>query len=245
MERLAIFAALRWECRPILGRLRQVRRMRVDGLTLWCGETATQEVWLTKTGMGMQRAQQAADSLRRHGAFDLFVSTGCAGALCADLKPGDVAVASTIIRAGTEVGFATDARTVRRMRRAAERAALHAVVGPVLCGSTVLTTAAAKRAAAAGGAVAVEMEGAAIAACAAQNGIPFASVRAILDTADTELVDAGRFVQPQTGGVRPLALAAYLATHPGALPRLLALQRMANAAQTSLENFFAQFLSMQ
>ena len=76
-----------------------------------------------------------------------------------------------------------------------------------------------------------------------ERGIPFVSVRTVLDTADTELRHAGRFVDPCTGAVKPLALAGYLATHPSALPDLLAMQRMMHAAQTSLERFFAAWFS--
>jgi hypothetical protein len=82
------------------------------------------------------------------------------------------------------------------------------------------------------------MEGVPLAACAAERGVPFVSVRAILDTADTELRHSGRFMDPQTGSVKPLALAGYLASHPGALADLLALQRMTSAAQHSLNKFF-------
>ena len=105
-------------------------------------------------------------------------------------------------------------------------------------------TAAQKRAAAAQhDAVAVEMEGVPLAAAAARRSIPFVSVRAILDTADTELKHTGRFIEPQTGAVKPLALVGYLATHPGAVTDLLAMQRMMHAAQTSLERFFAIWFS--
>jgi adenosylhomocysteine nucleosidase len=102
-----------------------------------------------------------------------------------------------------------------------------------------MATAAAKRAAAAThGTVAVEMEGAPIAARAAQIGVPFVSVRAILDTLETELGHSGRFIDQDNGTFKPLALAAHLATHPSVLPDVLALQRMRDAAQKSLKRFF-------
>ena len=89
-----------------------------------------------------------------------------------------------------------------------------------------LATVDAKRAAhAETGAVAVEMESAAIAAVATRAGVPFACVRAVLDPASSPLEDAGIFIDPQTGAVRPMALARHLAGHeaaqqqpPGARP---------------------------
>jgi nucleoside phosphorylase len=240
---MAIFAALRWECRPILRHLRQVRRQRRGGFVVWKGATASQEVWLVKTGVGMQPDEDAATALGAQCAFDLFLSTGCAGALARELRPGDLAIATAVVGEADGSRFPTDVGLLNRARSAAARAQLGAAVGPVLCIRNVLATIPAKQAAAAGGAIAVAMEGSGIAACAAQRGIPFASIRAILDTADTELVDAGRFIEPQTGSIKPLALAGYLAGRPAALARLIALQRMASAAQTSLERFFGAWLN--
>src|SRR5258705_483287 len=80
-------------------------------------------------------------------------------------------------------------------------------------------------AAAAEGAVVVEMEGGAIAARAAAAQVPLLSVRAILDGAEHELQIPATVVNAATGGVRPLALAGYVATHPRVLAELMALQR--------------------
>src|SRR5262249_48077025 len=123
--------------------------------------------------------------------------------------------------------------------RIAEQARLRATAAPVLCSARLLGTAADKRAAATThSAVAVEMEGAAIAACGAQAGVAFASVRAILDTVDTELRHAGPFMVKMQRTIKPLAVIGYLAAHPTSVSDLLALQRMQRAAQTTLNRFF-------
>ena len=244
MERIAIFAALHWECRPVLRHMRRVRRSRVPESTLWCGEAAGREVWLIKTAVGEQRAAAATAVVRDAGRFDLLLSTGCAGALSPELLPGDLAIATAVIGNSSGIHFETDPIHRARAHAAAERAALRTALGPVLCSPRVLATAAAKRTAALStGSVAVEMEGAAIGAFAKQSGVAFASVRAILDTAATELPDSGDFMDPQTGAVRARDVVRYLAVHPGTLPQLLALQRMMSAAQKSLEKFFGVWLA--
>jgi len=240
VERVAIFAALRWECQPVVHRLRQTARTRVDDFPVWRGRTARREVWVVQTGVGPARSAAAARAIHDAGGFRLFVSTGCAGALHDALGPGDLTVATSVMSA-TET-FETDRDVRERMRTVAERAALSPALGAVLCSPIVLATAAAKRAAAAGGAIAVEMEGAPIASCAARAAIPFAAVRAILDAARSELRHVGAFVEPSTGRVRPLRLARYLARHPSAVPDLLAMQRMMTAAQRSLHRFFDAWL---
>jgi adenosylhomocysteine nucleosidase len=243
VERIAIFAALRWECQPVLRQLRQAKRQRVADFTVWRSTTSGREICLMKTGVGAEQADTAAKVMSDTGEFALFLSTGCAGALAPELTPGDLTVATAVIGNGSGARFEADAAQRERLRHVAERAALRTVVGPVLCSPHALTTVVEKKAAAERGAAAVEMEGAQIAACAAQAGIPFASVRAILDTAEMELPYAGRFIDEHSGAVKPLALAGYLATHPSAVSDLLAMQRMMRAAQHSLERFFAAWFS--
>lgn len=228
----------------MLRQMRQVAREQVGGFTIWRGITPRYEVVLVKTGMGVMQAEAAARAIRDRGQFALFMSTGCAGALAAELVPGDIVVATAAMGNHSHGRFETDRDHRDSVRRTAERAGLRVTSGPMLCSPQALATAEHKRAAAAQhGAVAVEMEGASIAAEAAERGIPFVSVRAILDTADTELRHAGRFIEPQTGAVKPFALAGYLAAHPSAIADLLAMQRMMRAAQTSLERFFAVWCS--
>jgi adenosylhomocysteine nucleosidase len=243
VEHIAIFAALRWECRPVLRHLRRVRREAIGGFTVWRGTTPRGHVWLVKTGIGPMRAEAAAGAVTTAQRFDLCISTGCAGGLAAELLPGDLTVATAIVCDSSGQRFHADAAQVERLCRTAQRAALRVSTGPVLCSGRVLTTAAAKQAAAEAGSLAVEMEGRAIAARAAQLGIPFVSVRAILDSAAMELPHAGRFVEPQTGALKPLALAGHLARHPGVLTELFAMQRLMHAAQRSLEQFFAAWLA--
>ena len=152
-------------------------------------------------------------------------------------------LATAISGDGTDHAIATAGAERLRAREAAAAAGLRCVEGPLLCSGTALLTAAAKRAAADDGAVVVEMEGGAIAARAAAAHVPWLSVRAILDGAEHELHIPGTVIEAATGGVRPLALAGYVARHPRALAELMVLQRMQRAARESLERFFAQWLA--
>jgi nucleoside phosphorylase len=207
-------------------------------------EAPRREIWLIKTAMGEQHAAAAGQIVEQAGRLDLLLSTGCAGALSPELASGDLAIATAVIGDASRDRYETDHVHRERARVAAQSAALRAVVGPVLSSPRVLASVADKQAAAAStGAVAVEMEGAAIGALAQRTGVPFASVRAILDTATTELPEAGDFVDPGTGTVKLLGVVRHLAREPGALSQLVALQRMMTAAQHSLDRFFAAWLA--
>lgn len=244
MPRIAIFAALQWECAPIARRLRNARRSAVNGCTIWRGDSARGEVWLVKTGIGLNQAHAAAQVAVDAAEFDLFLSTGCAGALASDLRPGDMTIASSIVSMASSQPLTTDVARSAEAVGVAERAGVRTRTGAVLCSPSVLATVSAKQAAAARyGTVAVEMEGEQLALCAANAGIPFVSARTILDTADTELKHSGHFIDPHTGNLRPLALAGYLARHPSAIVDLRGMQKMMQAAQSGLERFFAAWLS--
>jgi nucleoside phosphorylase len=242
MERIAIFAALPWECRTALHPLREVRRSRLGAFTKWQGRASEREVWVVKTGVGVQRAAAAIDAACAAETFDMIVSTGCAGGLVSVLQPGDLTLATAVSGDGTSATMTTAPAPRARALSAARNAGLRAVEGPLLCSATVLATVADKRAAADAGAIVVEMEGGAVAARAAEVGIPFLSVRAILDGAEHE-IELPPLIDPVSGGTRPLALAGYVATHPRVIADLMALQRMQRAARVSLERFFTQWLS--
>ena len=242
VERIAIFAALQWECRAVVRQLRCVSRSRGAACTFWRAAVPGREIWVIKTAVGEERAAAATNVLRDAGRFDLFFSTGCAGALSPQLTPGDLTVATTVI--GQSARFDTDSAQRECAVATAQRAALPATVGPVLCSPRALVNVAEKRAAALEtGAIAVEMEGAAIAAVAQRVGIPFLSVRAVLDTAETELPEAGDFMDPQTGSVKLLDVLRHVARQPAAVSELFTLQRMMSAAQRSLEIFFQAWLA--
>jgi nucleoside phosphorylase len=243
VHRIAVFAALQWECRTVLTHLRQVRRVRLGPFTGWQGRGPRYEVWVVKTGMGVERAAAAVDAMGAAHGCELFVSTGCAGGLAPALRPGDLVIASAISGDGTSSALTTAAAPRADAVRAAEAAGLHSIEGALLCSARVLGTASEKRAAAARGAVVVEMEGGAIAARAAAAAIPLLSVRAILDAAEHEVRLPATLMDPASGNLRPLALAGYVATHPGVVAELMAMQRMQSAARDSLERFFGRWLT--
>jgi adenosylhomocysteine nucleosidase len=238
LARLAIFAALAWECRPALARLGAARRSRLGDATVWHGERG---VVVIRTGMGPARAASAARSIAAAGGAELFVSTGCAGALDPSLRPGDLLVPEAVCLEGGEP-IPVDAAARRAAVAAADDAALRAHAGHFFTSSRMLASLAERRTAARCGAIAVEMESAAVAAVAAEHGIPFVAIRSILDRADDELDLGGRFVDPTSGAVKPLALAAHVLRHPSSLGRLMEMQRMMQASEAALARFFRAYV---
>jgi len=63
------------------------------------------------------------------------------------------------------------------------------------------------------GAEIVDMEAAAVARVAAQQGVSFAAIKAVSDEYDFEMQEVGEFSTP-TGQFREFAFAMFLMTHP-------------------------------
>lgn len=243
MERIAIFAALQWECRAVLGRLPQVRRERLGAFTCWNTQTNGVDVSIVKTGVGVTRAAAAVGALGDLALYSLIVSAGCAGGLDGGLQAGDLVLATALTGDGARDTLRTDPVRRAGARQIASAAGIRTVEGPIVCSATVLATVAEKRAAAERGAIAVEMEGGPIGAAAAAARTPFLSVRTVLDGAERAVAIPPGLMDPATGAVRPLATAAYLATHPRAIGELRAMQRLQVAARASLERFFTEWFA--
>ena len=237
----AIFCALHWECRPVVRALRQVRRRRIDRWKAWGASVGSSEIVVVQTGVGPERAGEAARAVADSGGFDLFLSAGCAGALDGALQAGDLVVARAIVAHGTR--FDCDPAVEARAVEVCDRLKLPVRCGAVLTSPTVLTTADARREAVeSSGAIAVEMEAAAIAQVASERGVGIGEVRAILDSADVELHESGDFMDPSSGRLRPLEVLRFVATNPSAASHLIALRRMMISAERSLERFFSAYL---
>lgn len=158
------------------------------------------------TGMGASAAVDLSRALGDGPLPDLLVSTGFCGATAPDLRVGDLVIACEVRSEGQ----------AERFRRAlAEKAcrilARHGIpsrLAPVEC-PTRIARRIDKEKLAARGIAAVDLETATLACWAAARSVPFASCRAVLDTAGEDLP-----FPPD----RPLWLSVL--QHPGATARV-------------------------
>lgn len=174
----------------MLGPLRRVQRTERDGLRLWLATGGNQPLLVFRSGVGIERAAAAAQAVISRFAVTAIINTGFAGGLVDDLTSGTLLVPDMIVREenGGRLAYSTDRAWSDRLRVAVRAAGLAPRSEPILTSSVPLTTAAAKREAHGRlGVAAVEMEGEAVARMAATCGIPFASLRSILDPVDMDL----------------------------------------------------------
>jgi len=87
----------------------------------------------------------------------------------------------------------------------------------------------------------VDMETSALAEEAEAHHLPFASVRAITDTADQELIDCSHLVA-EDGDVSKLKAGWHILTHPGDLKGMIDLGKHAKVATANLTVFVSQWI---
>lgn len=178
----------------------------------WCvvGERMRQHRVIV-SGVGLQRAAQAAEGLLAAGAQALL-SWGVAGGLSETLQPGDLVMADRVV--GNDGEETPDPGWRKPWAQALLQAGLAVSSGCLWCSAQAVTSVDEKQGLAAGGSVAVDMESAAVARVARLAGVPFVAVKGICDPADRAVSPELAGLLREDGRVRPAAVAAALARGP-------------------------------
>ncbi len=184
------------------------------------------------SGMGMRLARLAAEALVEKGVAALL-SWGSAGGLYTALSAGSLVLPERVF-SSDQASFPVDAAWHERLStRLSGHVDIH--TGPLIQSSTVLRSPAEKIALFKKcGAIAVDMESAAVARVALRAKLPFMSMRAISDPADTALPAGALAATDECGRLRPFHLLKNMVRHPQELFPLVRLGRNFRAAQSTL-----------
>ena len=189
------------------------------------------------SGTGPANAQAAAELLITKGATRL-ISWGCAAALGATLKPGDLILADKLIDAegcrDTKFCVASDWHSHTK-NLLARLIAVH-TGGLAESKSIVSSSKDKKKLQSKTGAVAVDMESIAIARVARQYELPFLAIRAIADPVTMDLPLAINHSLNDQGDIVLGKLLLFLILHPAELPGLIKLGLHFNAARNTLKS---------
>lgn len=241
-SRILFITALGWEAQTILRHLPAGRHDRVDLLTLWRARWGGHDFWVLKGGIGIESTRRALRWAAEITRPDAIISSGCAGALSPAVAVGDLVVATEICTDGGMI-HRSSADWIDRYLAAATAAGVTARVGRLLTSPGVIATAEDKRRAGMETqSLAVEMEGAAVAEWAYENGIEFMAARAILDSVSMTLPDMTRLVGPG-GRPRPARILLAVLRHPPFLRQFVALRAAMKQCQASLSAVHGALLS--
>jgi hopanoid-associated phosphorylase len=189
---------------------------------------------LKHSGIGPARAREAAEALLEAGCTSL-VSWGSAVGLSPDLAPGSLVIPEKI-HSSEGVSFTPDASWCDRLTTRL-RGHLPLFTGPMAESSAILKTPEEKKLFfEKSGALALDMESAGAAQLALEKGIPFISLRAIVDPWDMPLPPCAAGATDGMGKIRPLYLFGSLLIRPWEIFPLLRLARYYRAALDNLSS---------
>jgi adenosylhomocysteine nucleosidase len=203
--RTAIVSAMHEELSSVLALMPDERKVTVAGRDFYDGHLHGREVVAVLSRIGKVAAATTAALLIERFRVDRIVFTGVAGGLAPGVNRGDVVLAAAFMQHDLDASpifprwevplygtdrFETDGALTEELARAVHRAlpGTHVHRGLVVSGDRFVATSAESRAIqqALPEALAVEMEGAAIAQVCHDFSVPFAAVRTISDRADDE-----------------------------------------------------------
>ena len=187
---------------------------------------AGEQLLLVANGPGPKLAGRAVEIAKQREELKGLVSTGFCGALNPALEPCDIFVATELL------GVACALSAPRSNHRFKN--------GKMISIDRVVSTAAEKAELHKTGADAVDMEAAAVAAQAAEWGLPFYCIRVVTDTAGESLpLDFNRMRDRNGRFDRTRIMAAALRSPLAVLPGLLQLNRNTKSAARALGDFIA------
>lgn len=212
---LALMAAMREELAAVLDLMPDERKVLAGGREYWHGHLHGHEVIAVLAGIGKVAAATTATALIERFGASRIVFTGVAGGIGAGVQVGDAVVAREFLQHDMDASplfprhelplygrsrLPADPDLSERLLRALAQSLpeVRAHQGLIVSGDRFVSTTQQARALQAllPDALAVEMEGAAVAQVCFDYGMAFAAVRMISDRADDEAHgDFTRFVQ--------------------------------------------------
>ncbi len=241
MRRIAVLAASGRELAPVravFGFFKPVQRRRLGSFRYDTSQVGGVELYLIETGIGPERAREAAEAALVELAPDALISTGYAGALGVAAL-GEVILGTRFLDWSKERSrpvIQADPALLDSARMAAREARIAWTQGSVVTVDRVVWRATEKQALGeTSGAIAVDMESAIIARVATSAGIPFLLARAISDRVGDDLPMDFNVWFPPFGSFRCLLK---ILQRPSILRGLYRMNRRANRASDSLRKFF-------
>ena len=209
--KVGIVAALEREVAPLTRKFAK-RGDGPKGLTIF----ENRDVRLVCGGIGVKPAAQAAAWLIASYKAEVVMSIGFAGALVPSYRAGDVITPAAVIDGSTGERFTTIYGE-----------------GVLVSNAGVLAKDGKRKLAEKYDAKAVDMEAAAVARVARENGIPFLVVKAVSDEVDFAIPPMDRFVT-EAGKFNTLQFLSYVAIRPGWWPAVSQLGVNARKASSQL-----------
>ncbi|KAB0671559.1 phosphorylase [Oryzomonas sagensis] len=244
---IAIITAMPEETRACLKAAKTAEPLKVGRFKAFLCRAPERNLLLVESGMGFKNAAAAAEALLEEYRPALLISAGFCGGIAPELRVGDVAVSRELcIVANGAVQPVPVAIAPAAHNFVARQSASGARVFAGLFASTPSIMAKKELALLlppGAPCPVVEMESAAIAIVAAENGIPFMGIRTVSDAADEELGFSLDEFTDHNLRIRPHKVALTILRKPWIIPQLVRLGRNSRIAADSLSHAMARLLA--
>ncbi len=213
MKTIGMIAAMEVEMQSLRSYIENPVKEVISGITFVSGSLQGNQVVTAVCGVGKVFAALCAQTMILHFNPDMIINTGVAGALCAALPIGSIAVSSAVVQhdmdtspLGDPVGLISGINKVYipadnglsgELSACAKVLGIKTETGVIASGDQFVSSPARKEEIARTfNAIACEMEGAAIGQVCYVNRVPFCVLRAISDTAEgASEIDFPKFVK--------------------------------------------------
>ena len=189
---------------------------------------AARDISFSVLGVGKRPAQSSIKAVLKSRPNAMILVGFCGGA-DPNLEPGDLHVANSFLRPDLTDAVEADAQLSAHLSRAGENVGARVITGPSATVDAIANRYLKSRLNRIAKAASVNMEDYWVARAACAVGVPFASVRAVLDTADVELPEY-LSAQPANSS----RMLGSLIVNPGRIPVMMRLARLARIARNSL-----------
>jgi nucleoside phosphorylase len=216
-------------------RLRDLREIKVSGVSMYQAQVGRAQVDFAVTGMGMENARRISEAVLEQ-PYEFCITAGFAGALDEKHSVGDILVAEAV----QELGKPKTLQCSRNLAYAARDDGAQ-LVKLFLTSSHVVSTSEEKNQLAPF-ADAVEMESFAIVASAQRHKKAVVAIRAISDSVRHDVPASVSTMVDDKGQVKIAGVVRYVARHPLQLPALIRLGRDSRTAAEALAHFLEAFI---
>ena len=246
--KIGIITAMPEETQAIIRALKQTQKMRMGGLAVQQAHVGEHELVVVEAGMGFANATTAARQLISELRPDLVVSTGFCGGISAELRVGDIVVA-TALTIVSENGLKDVPVTIAAVSRnfvSLQADEGHRVFAGLFASTTTIMQKSRLAALLPPDAPisVVEMESAAIALVAGESGIPFVGFRTVSDPFGEELSFSLDEFCDDRMRIRIPKVLFTIARRPRIIPQLIRLARNSRVAAASLSQTVERFLAV-
>jgi len=252
---IAVLCAIRQEISPLVACMNISKKFNIDEIPFYQGNLNGRPLTIVQGGIGRENAMKAASSLLESTRVDLLISAGVAGGIRHGLNVGDLVVAENVGYSkqsdfdGEELQLESDfvckEEIVQLARQYSDDPESKIHFGNLLTVDKVISQASTKRRIGEQNSfLAVEMESAAVAEVAYENGVEFAAIRSISDDIDDDLqLDYDNMISDE-GKVKVTSIALSILKNPQKLALLSRLNKQTKTAAKSLAYFMTKLIPL-